>query len=382
MKSKNLFNTRKAGFAIAIIGVLAGGPDAAYLRAQQEAGGSTTVIGVWRYCSLAVCNVVVGAYFGGGIRNFLAGVSHSFWPVLCASTIIVFINAGMCISLLTVEPAFALLLMSLSPLWAAVLGKLLLGDVLPRRTIIAQGFSLVSTVVVFVPSLRKMIAPAKHGQQHELWQPIEIVPLATGFAVAMLLTYNRWQVGASLEAAPAVGAALTALAAAFVMLVVEQQPASLLVEGLDPSFWFALLLMAAGCAMYDGALVIAPRSLQSAEVALVLLAETILGPLCVWLVFGDAPGAWTLAGGALLLLTLVGHELAGMRAGGDGEQLFEATSAGVHRSPRLGLSPKASPMLDRLRTPSPTPFTEDVMMMDNVRVITYVPPNVTQVVEV
>ena len=38
----------------------------------------------------------------------------------------------------------------------------------------------------------------------------QLVPLGTGFAVAVLLTFSRWQASASLEAAPALGAILTA----------------------------------------------------------------------------------------------------------------------------------------------------------------------------
>ena len=303
------YTSRAAGFTIAVIGVLAAGPDAAYLRLQRDAGASTATIAVWRYTLLAIANLFLGAVFEGGIRSLVAGLQRSMRSVLGASTLIVFINGGMVLSLLMVEPALALLLISLSPLWAALLGKLLLGDPLHTRTIVAQALSLVATVVVLVPKLRKLFTPKHHAQQHDTWDLMELVPLATGFMVAALLTFSRWQARASLEAAPALGAMLTAIAASVLMLAVDQRPPTDLVDGLAPTFWLALLLAAAGCAVYDCALVIAPRSLTSAEVALVLLAETILGPLSVWLVFGDSPDPWTLAGGALLLTTLVGHEV-------------------------------------------------------------------------
>ena len=44
-----------------------------------------------------------------------------------------------------------------------------------------------------------------------------------------------------------------------------------------------------------------------------MLGETLVGPLWVFWFFGVVPTVWTLSGGALLLLTLVGHEIAGMR---------------------------------------------------------------------
>ena len=52
------------------------------------------------------------------------------------------------------------------------------------------------------------------------------------------------------------------------------------------------------------ALTIAPRFASSAEVQLVYLLESILGPLWVWLVIRETPSLNTLIGGSMLLLTV------------------------------------------------------------------------------
>lgn len=52
------------------------------------------------------------------------------------------------------------------------------------------------------------------------------------------------------------------------------------------------------------ALTIAPRFASSAEVQLVYLLESILGPLWVWLVIAETPSLNTLIGGSMLLLTV------------------------------------------------------------------------------
>jgi drug/metabolite transporter (DMT)-like permease len=44
-----------------------------------------------------------------------------------------------------------------------------------------------------------------------------------------------------------------------------------------------------------------PRYLPSAEVALLILLESVLAPILVWAVLGENPGRWALAGGALVL---------------------------------------------------------------------------------
>ena len=54
----------------------------------------------------------------------------------------------------------------------------------------------------------------------------------------------------------------------------------------------------------------APKHVSGSECALIGLLENILAPLWVFARFGDVPSAWTVAGGALLLATLIGHEVA------------------------------------------------------------------------
>jgi len=57
-----------------------------------------------------------------------------------------------------------------------------------------------------------------------------------------------------------------------------------------------------------------PRYLPAPEVSLVLLLETVLGPVWVWLVLGEAPLATTLLAGLLIVGTMVTHTLLALRA--------------------------------------------------------------------
>ncbi|MFT5400060.1 MAG: drug/metabolite transporter (DMT)-like permease [Gammaproteobacteria bacterium] len=49
---------------------------------------------------------------------------------------------------------------------------------------------------------------------------------------------------------------------------------------------------------------IGPRYIPAAEVGLLLLLESILGPVWVWLVLHEEPGPRTLFGGGIVLMTL------------------------------------------------------------------------------
>jgi len=60
-------------------------------------------------------------------------------------------------------------------------------------------------------------------------------------------------------------------------------------------------------------LAISPRFITSAEVALLILGESILAPILVWAVIGENPGLWALSGGAIVLGTLLVSNLFALR---------------------------------------------------------------------
>jgi drug/metabolite transporter (DMT)-like permease len=64
-----------------------------------------------------------------------------------------------------------------------------------------------------------------------------------------------------------------------------------------------------------------PKYLTGAEVGMCYLLETVLAPIWVWLIFGEEMHARTLLGGAVLILSLVGHALWQMRRGQTGLSL-------------------------------------------------------------
>ena len=56
-----------------------------------------------------------------------------------------------------------------------------------------------------------------------------------------------------------------------------------------------------------------PRYLSSAEVALLILLESVLAPLLVWAVVGEDPGRWALVGGAVVIGALLVSNLIALR---------------------------------------------------------------------
>ena len=60
-------------------------------------------------------------------------------------------------------------------------------------------------------------------------------------------------------------------------------------------------------------LAIGPRFITSAEVSLLILLESILAPLLAWAVIDEHPGAYALAGGAIVVGALLVSNLVALR---------------------------------------------------------------------
>ena len=78
----------------------------------------------------------------------------------------------------------------------------------------------------------------------------------------------------------------------------------------EPSDWgWILLLGGLILPAAFGMMAVGPRYLPAPEVGLLLLGETVLGPLWVWLALAERPGAATLVGGTVVIFTLIAHSL-------------------------------------------------------------------------
>lgn len=58
---------------------------------------------------------------------------------------------------------------------------------------------------------------------------------------------------------------------------------------------------------------IGPKLITPAEVSLIMMLETVLGPFWVWLVLSEQPAFMTVVGGAVVLLAVLGHTSFSMR---------------------------------------------------------------------
>jgi drug/metabolite transporter (DMT)-like permease len=181
--------------------------------------------------------------------------------------------------------ANTLIILSSTPLFAALIGRVLLQEPIQLRTLLA--ITLVAIGIAAIAS-----GSASSGNNALLGDLAAILGsffLACGFSLV-----RRFPQISVLSAISCSGlmTALLVLPLASPLAITQDDFGYLLLMG--------LYVVPVGTAlMYLG-----PRYIPAAEVGLLLLLESILGPIWVWLVFAENPGVHTLVGGAIILSTL------------------------------------------------------------------------------
>ena len=192
--------------------------------------------------------------------------------------------------------ANVLLLQSLSPFLAGIMGMIFMHERVEHRTWVAMAAAIAGVGVMVSNTLGTA----------DFIGTLFAMLIALGFGGAtVVLRYNR-----HVRMTPA--ACLATILAMLFAIVMGAVPgsASMVDVGL-----LALLgsgQLALGLILYTtGA-----RLIPAAESALLANIEVVLGVVWVWIVFSENPGVRTLIGGSIILASLIGHSLVDLRRGG------------------------------------------------------------------
>ncbi len=209
-------------------------------------------------------------------------------PVLVVAVCMALASTCFIFSLAHTSVANTLILMSTGPYVAGLLGWMLLGERVALRTWLTMGVALAGAVVMVSDS---------YGRGALVGDLLAIV-MATSFATATVLIRRHPEI--QMAPAAALATALTALVAlplADPLRTASRDLALLAFFGVG-QFGAGFLLFMAGA-----------RLIPAAQSSLIGMLETVLGPLWVWLVLSERPGAASLAGGALILAALLANTL-------------------------------------------------------------------------
>lgn len=193
-------------------------------------------------------------------------------------------NLAFIFSIQNTAVANTLVIMSLSPLFAALLSYFFFREPISTGTWLAAVAIFLGLTMVFYGSL------ATGGVVGDL------AALVTSICVAISLVLMREHRDISMVPALAWSSGLACLAALPFAL-----PASLSGTALMLMLVLGLIVLPASLTMIG----LAPRYLPAPEVSLILRLEALLAPLWVWLVLGEVPTRQTLIGGGIILATLI-----------------------------------------------------------------------------
>jgi drug/metabolite transporter (DMT)-like permease len=192
------------------------------------------------------------------------------------------------LSLSRTSVANTLILMSIGPYVAGLLGWLLLGERVALRTWLTMVVALGGSVVMVSGS---WATGAIAGD-------LLAIVMACAFATATVLV--RRNPGIQMAPAAALATTLTSLVA-----LPLADPLATTARDLALLGFFGVGQFATGFLMFTAG----ARLIPAAESALIGMLETVLGPLWVWLLLGEQPAAASLIGGGILLSALLVHTL-------------------------------------------------------------------------
>lgn len=282
-----LLSNHLRGIAIAVAGILVLSPDSLLVRLVR-ADGWTLLF--WRGALLAgSLGTFLLLRYRGQLPRALRGIGRAGFV---AGTIAGVGTVSFVFALLHTTVANTLIIIGLSPLVAALLGRIFLGEPVYRHTWIAIPCALVGVALAASASVEGGNALG------------DLLAALTACCVAANLTALR--AAGSADMTPAVG-----WSGVVAMLIAAPLAAPLSVAGDDVLTLGALGLIVLPVSF--ALIALAPRYLPAHEVSLILLLEMAIGPYWVWLALGEQPGPRAAVGGAIVLATLVGHSIAGVR---------------------------------------------------------------------
>ena len=275
------------GLLITGLGVLIITPDGLLVRLIAADSWTLTF---WRGLLVAVgLGLGLIAVYRGGTWAVLRGIGRAgLWTsLLFGIGTVTFI-----LSITHTTVANTLFIVSTSPLFAALMAWRFLGERVTGGTWAAIGLALIGIGVIASGGLD---SGALVGN---------VAALVTALTLAGSFSIIRHHRDRNMVPTMALSGLVTA-----VLVLPLAQPAAVGAGDVGVLAFMGLVMLPLSFALLS----IGPRYIPAPEVSLMLLLESVLGPLWVWLALGEDPGARTLLGGAIVIATLAGHALVTLR---------------------------------------------------------------------
>ncbi len=273
-------NDQAKGLLITAFGVLMIVPDSLLIRLISM---DTMSVVFWR--SFLTGSMVLAGLFAIYGRDTIRKTREIGRYGLVYAALLMFGAICFVASIRLTSVANTVFILATMPVFAAIFSRIWLGERISRR--------MVFTMLIVVIGIALIAFGSTKNETSSLIGDFIALCIAMTFALAM--TVARKAKGVSMI--PAVPIAFLGCAA---LVFPFADPFHF--TGYDPLY--VILHGGVFIPLSMTFLAIGPRYITSAEVALMILLESVLAPLLVWLVLGEDPGQWTLIGGAIVLGTL------------------------------------------------------------------------------
>lgn len=245
----------------------------------------------WRALFLAIGLAIVSlVIFRGDVARRFIAIGK---PGLFLASIHVVGMTAFVIAVTTTSVANTLLILATTPLFAALTSWVFMRETLPVRTWLAIG--LVALGIAIISSAGDTAHSSFSG---------DMAALLGAFMLGLSFAVTRRYRDRSMIPALSLGGLISAL-------LIFPLASPLSASGSDMIYLvlMGLVMLPVGMAMmYFG-----PRYVPAAEVGLMMLLESVIGPFWVWLVLDENPGPRTFIGGAIILAALTMNTLWGHR---------------------------------------------------------------------
>ena len=255
-----------------------------FVRGLDHPQAWTTVF--WRALSASVSLVLLIVWRERG--NTMRAVVEMGKPGLAVAAAFSASSIGMVVALTRTSVAIVLVIFALSPLAAAVMAWILIGERVRSYTWVAIGVTVAG--VGFMVS-----GPGTGGAATGALIALTI-PLAFGFGTVMIRRHS--------EVAMAPAMLLSAVISAIVSLPFAH-PFAVTRHDLLLLLTFGFAQLGIGLAIFSVGAARAPAT----EVALLSMIEPIVGPIWVWIFINEYPGVPALIGGSTVFVALAAHTI-------------------------------------------------------------------------
>lgn len=287
-----LLSDHAKGLLITTLGILFIVPDSLFVRLVDA---DTMTIAFWR-------NLTSGIVASAGLLLLTRGrpwgaVRATGWQGVVYAGGVALSGVMFVAAVKLTSVANVVFILAAMPIFAALFSRIALAERIGRRMVLTMAAVAVGLAVIAYGS--------GTDEGTNIWGDLIALGIAVVFALALTAARTKRQV----PMAPAVPFAF--LAMALVLL-----PFADVWSVPDGQWWIVAVHGGVFIVASMTLLSIGPRYITSAEVSLLVLLESTLAPLLIWVVIGEFPGEWVLAGGAMVIGALLVSNLVALRRRG------------------------------------------------------------------